>query len=215
MSEQEQEQPRGPLRIRSAELAAVSFPQRTIDLVVIPYETDALVPHPTDPSRMVVETVGRGAFDGVERRANRVRCLRDHDVQRPVGRFVSLSPSNDDGLIGRVRISKTPLGDETLELADDGILDASAGFRPFPGGETWLSRSAYRVTKAFLGHVALTPEPAYDGAEVLAVRAASRERPSEGHTRPDTPNLDLLRAADLSREYARLDRSFLPGVDDR
>lgn len=182
---------------REAQLLDVSFPERTIELIVIPYETETVVafqspPLPADrglEGKMLAERVARGAFDGIERRANRIRVNRDHRLDRTVGRALALHPSRAEGLVATVKISHTDLGDETLTLAQDGILDASAGFAPMTGGLRWLARNAYEVTKAWLGHIALTPDPAYEDATVLAVRSA--DAPEEGSR---TPNLDLVRS---------------------
>jgi HK97 family phage prohead protease len=201
-SETETARPAGELLYRTASLVGVSFPQRTIELVVMPYEEETLVER---AGRMVREIISRGAFDGIERRANRIRVNRDHDLARTVGRALAFHPSRDEGLVGEIRIAKTPLGDETLTLADDGILDASAGFLPFPGGEKWETRNRVRMLKCWLGHIALTPDPAYEGARVLAVRQAA-ERLIEETQRPATPNLDLVRAWRLQERYSRLDR---------
>jgi HK97 family phage prohead protease len=196
------EQPHGKLRLRSAQQIGVSFPQRTIELIVAPYETETLVEHPTEP-RMIFELFTRGAFAGIERRANRIKVNRDHDITRSVGRALALHPSREEGLVAEVRIARTPLGDETLTLADEGILDASAAYLPMPGGEKWEGRNRCRIERAWLGHIAMTPDPAYEGAQVLAVRSAAR-----GGGEPErvpTPNLDQIRAWRLADQYAKLD----------
>lgn len=182
--EPEPERPVGELWIRVAQLVDVSFAERTIELIVIPYETRTLVGY---QGRMVYESISRGAFDGIERRANRVRVNREHERMQTIGRAVAFHPSRDEGLVSELKIAKTPLGDETLELAADGCLDASAGFMPMPGSMQWQDRSAYRVTKAWLGHIAMTSEPAYEDARVLAVRSAGNQAASA------TPNLDTVR----------------------
>lgn len=176
----------------------VSFPERIIELVVMPYEEETVVEHPQRPGVAVVEICTRGAYDGIERRANRVKVNRDHSEQRIVGRALTLHPSRAEGLVGRLRIAKTALGDETLELAADDCLDASAGFRPMPGGLRWETRSRCRLLKCFLGHIAMVGEGAYPGARVLAVRDAVRVE------RPLTPNLDRLRAEMLRERYGSL-----------
>jgi phage head maturation protease len=102
-------------------------------------------------------------------------------------------------LVAELRIAQTPLGDETLALADEDCLDASAGFAPMSGGETWPERDWRRVTKAFLGHIAMTPDPAYSGAGVLAVRGAASSQSEP----PATPHLDEVRAWTLTERYAR------------
>ena len=141
--EAEPVRPAGDLWIRSAQLVDVSFAERTIEMIVIPYETPTLVGY---EGRMVKESIDRGAFAGIERRANRVRVNREHERMQTIGRAVRFHPSREEGLVSEVKIAKTPLGDDTLELAADGCLDASAAFAPMPGAMHWLTRSAYRVT---------------------------------------------------------------------
>src|SRR5262245_39283525 len=160
--------PDGELRFRTATQLGVDFPKRTIELVVTPYEEEAIVQY---KGRTVTEVFSRGAYDGLERRANRIRVNRDHDLARTVGRALAFHPSRREGLVAELRIARTELGEETLTLADEGILDASAGYLPMPGGEEWDGKTRVRITKAWLGHIALTPDPAYEGARVLAVRA--------------------------------------------
>ena len=193
------EQPPGQLEYRAAQTIGVSFPTRTIELVVMPYEEEALVPF---AGRMIREIVSAGAFDGIERRANRVKVNRDHDITRTVGRAVKFSPSREEGLVAEVRIAQTPLGDETLQLAEEEILDASAGFLPMPGGETWIGRSLRRLTKVWLGHIAMTPDPAFESARVLAVRSAE-EHPAQ-YESAGTPNLDQVRAWLLDSRYSQI-----------
>jgi HK97 family phage prohead protease len=172
--------PTGPIEVRTASTVDVSHVRRTIELVVMPYETPTSVAH---HGRTVTEIVSRGAFDTIARDGGRVRVNRDHDVQRTIGRAVKFDPNRHEGLIGEVRIARTALGDESLALADDGILDVSAGFGVLSGGERWETHSRRRLTKLWLDHVALTPIPAYESARVLAVR--------NGQSR--TPNLDRAR----------------------
>jgi len=192
------ELPGGELRIRAARQLGVDFPQRVVELVVMPYDTDALVDQPY--GRLVHESVAPGAFDGVEKRANRVRANRDHDLQRTVGRALSLHPDRPEGLVARIRIARTPLGDETLALADEECLDASAAFLPMAGGEQWnRTMDRVRLTKLWLGHIAMTPDPAYETANVLAVRSA----PAVVEARP---NLEQVRAWRLAERYDSLSR---------
>jgi HK97 family phage prohead protease len=194
------------LLVREAQIVDVSFPDRTIDLVVIPYDTEAVVPFPPPQpgvqwkGRMVRELITRGAFAGVEQRPNRVKVNRDHDVTRTVGRAVALHPSRPEGLVAEVRIARTPLGDETLELAADGILDASAAMRPMGAGAMeWLrDRSGYRIVKAWLAHIARVPDPAYESATVLGVRAG------QALTSAATPNLDVVRGWQAAERFGSL-----------
>jgi len=82
--------------------------------------------------------------------------------------------------------------------------DASAGFLPMPGGEKWEGRSLRRLSKLWLGHIAMTPDPAYESAQVLAVR----HNGSDGLTDASvvgTPNLDVVRGWLLEDMARRLE----------
>jgi len=178
--------PARPIEFRSVTDFSVRYADRIIELVAIPYDEDAFVPV---RGRYVHESVAPGSFQGVERRANRVKVNRDHDLQRTVGRAVALHPSRTEGLVAELRIAQTVLGDETLALAEDHSLEASVGFAAMPGGEHWLeNRSRRRITKAFLDHIGMVPEGAYEG-RVLAVRSAGTDPGPEILT----PNLDEIR----------------------
>jgi phage head maturation protease len=190
MSDDVDLRPARPIEFRSVSDFQVSWEERTIELVAMPYDADAAV---MVRGRPVIESCARGAFEGVERRANRVKVNRDHDLTRTVGRAVALHPSRTEGLIAELRIARTPLGDETLALADDRSLEASVGFAAMPGGEQWLeNRARRRIIKAFLDHIAMVPEGAYEG-RVLAVRAPLpvSEIPAMAVS---TPHLDEVRA---------------------
>jgi HK97 family phage prohead protease len=197
-TETETPRPLGVIEVRSAQLVDVRYPQRLIDIVVMPYEQEAVVEF---QGRLIREVCSRGAYDGVQRRANRVKVNRDHDITRTVGRCRALYPSRDEGLVAEIKVAATPLGDETLALAEDGVLDASAGFLPFPGGEQWLeNRSLRRLVKCWLGHIAMVPDPAYEGANMLALRTAT-----VGEILPPapvlTPNLDAMRLWELEHRF--------------
>lgn len=166
--------PRAPLEFRFAETLDVRLPERIITVLAAPYEIETA--RAAKDGRMIFETFSRGTFDGIERRSNRVTVNRDHDLARTVGRAVAFHPARDEGLISDLRISRTPLGDETLELAIDGALGASVGFAALPDGEQWSQhRTRRRLTRAWLGHIAMVADPAYEGTQVLAVRAAAED----------------------------------------
>ena len=192
----------GELRIRGRDdgvhVTDVSFPNRTIELVVAPYDSPTEVFQPY--GRVVTESIARGAFDGIETRPGRVRVNRDHDARRTVGKVLSFHPSRTEGLVAEIRVANTDLGTETLELAAEDCLDASAAFRPRKGGEQWQGRSRVRITDAWLGHIAMTPDPAYVDARVLAVRQGGPQAPTEDVSA--TPNLDQVRAWLLSDSLA-------------
>lgn len=182
------------VEFRSSEVVGVSFPKRTIELVVMPYEQEAVIEY---RGRPVTEICSRGAYDGVQLRTSRIKVNREHNFSSLCGKAVALHPSNEDGLVAELRMAPTPLGEESLVLADEGILDASAGFGLLrsengvgpvvPNAEVWETRSRRRLNHLHLDHIALTASPAYDGAHVLAVRnLAADPAPSP------TPNRDRL-----------------------
>jgi HK97 family phage prohead protease len=180
-----------PLELRSVETLDVRHPERIVEIVCAPYDVEQPV---LRRGEWVVESFAPHSFDGVERRANRVKVNRDHDLTKTVGRAVALHPSRQVGLVAELRISRTPLGDETLELAADGVLDASVGFAPMPGGEVWTeNRSRRRVERAWLGHIALVPDPAYEDAQALDVRSMTGAVSDTG-SESATPRLDQVLA---------------------
>lgn len=167
---------RGPLELRAVtETLDVDFPERRIRLVVMPYEQETVVAY---RGRPVIEVCAPGAFEGIEKRHRLPRAFRDHDRRAVFGHASSLDGAHPHGLIADIEVSPTPLGDETLTLAQAGDLDASAGFNVMRGGEQWTSdRQRRRLTKLWLDHIALTADPAYPGAQVLDVREAETEMP--------------------------------------
>lgn len=186
------------IEIRSAQLAGVRFADRLIDLVVVPYGVEAEVPH---QGRMIRELVERGAFGSIDAVRRRISVNRDHDLRSIVGKAISFDPDAEDGLLATIKIASTPHGDEALQLASEGMLDASAGM--LPKAQTWeRGRSLRRITKAWLHHIALTPDPAYTDARVLAVRAAEPPPPAAGAS--STPLLDAWRAEQLEQRFASL-----------
>jgi HK97 family phage prohead protease len=168
--------PSGKIEVRAATKLDISFAKRTIDLVVMPYETETVVAY---EGRMIGEIVSRGAFDDINERGDRVRVNRDHDVRRTVGRAVAFDAKRREGLVATCKISDTELGRESLTLAADHVLGGSAGFRVV--SEQWQGSSYRRLNRLWLHHIALTPDPAYETADVLAVRNWP------------TPNLDKAR----------------------
>jgi phage head maturation protease len=205
---------------QGVEVRSVSFPQRIIEVVAMPYDRETEVEY---RGRMVRESVAPGAFGTIATRPNRVNVYRDHDRTRQTGKALTFHPSRQEGLVAELLIGKTELGTETLSLAAEGMLDASAGFgvltrsdgRP---GEEWPERNTRRLTWLWLDHIAMVPDPAYQDARVLSVRQTGTDvrvedgDAGEGLTAAPggivvaTPNLDQARALRLGDMYARLSR---------
>jgi HK97 family phage prohead protease len=78
-----------------------------------------------------------------------------------------------DGLYGAWRIFDTPAGNTALTMYREGeITGLSIGFKPNPGaGSRKTADGVIERLSGHLDHVALTSEPVYAGASVLAVRS--------------------------------------------
>jgi HK97 family phage prohead protease len=194
-----EDEPRAPIEYRDSKLAGVNYDQRTIELIVVPYDEVAVVEY---RGELWNETFCRGAYDGIEKRPGRVRGNRDHDDRRLVGKAVRFFPSRNEGLVAEVRISRTPLGDETLALADDDVLGVSAGFAARARDQEFERRTmTRRIKRAFLDHIAFVPDPAYAGAGVLAVRSSgSQQTTAADLPKLVTPDLDELLAWHRARQ---------------
>jgi HK97 family phage prohead protease len=182
------EQQRAPVEFReAAAVESVDFAQRIVKLIAVPYGEPAPVMYRGEPWSEIME---RGAFDGLEKRPNRIRANRDHDRSRTVGKALRFWPDDQRGLIAEIRIGQTLLGDETLSLAAEDMLSASIGFAVRPADQRLDRATKTRhIRTAFLDHISFVEAPAYDGARVLAVRHGETESEA-GMAIPKTPRLD-------------------------
>jgi phage head maturation protease len=194
-----EEAPAEPILFRSSTVADVNFSQRIIEVIAAPYDEETVVPWRGEAWR---EMFLRGAWDGIEKRPNRVRANREHDKSRTVGKVVNFWPSRQEGLVAAVRIAQTPLGDETLALANEDCLGCSVGYAA-RGRDVELDKTSRpglrRVKRAFLDHLAFDPDPFYAGATVLSVRSASAPAVDLA-PRVETPALDELIAWQRARK---------------
>lgn len=195
---------------RTATLADVNYPKRMIELIAMPYETPTTI---HDLGRSYEEVVSRNAFAGVEERNGRVRVNRAHKLEEVIGRAERLHSSRQEGLVAEIRISRTDEGERALVQADEGLLDASAGFmlladrdgKVYPDAEVWETRNRRRLNRLWLHHIALTADAAYETARVLAVR----QRADHDLTAAVLgPNREQLRQQELLRLEADLDARY-------
>lgn len=177
-------------QFRAATIDEVAFGKREITLIAVPYDTETTINEWEGPIR---EKFMPGSFAGVESRAKYITLNRDHSRERLIGTTKALDPKNARGLIATMRVSDTLLGTESLQLALDGALFASIAFS-VRSQDMVIKDGIRTIYRAFLHHIALTPEPAYEGAEVLDVRSGEPLPPTP------TPNLDI--AAQILREIA-------------
>lgn len=168
---------------RTASVDNVNFEQRIITVIACPYEQATEVLYHNEAWN---EIVSRSAFAGIQRK-NKIRVNREHDRVLTVGKVVGYYPDRNEGLVIDTYIAQTPLGQETLELARDGILDGSVGMKVAMSDQVLDRRNrTRRINRAFLDHFAFTADPAYEGAQVLSVRANPKDAPP----RTPTPGLD-------------------------
>ena len=184
--------PGAPILYRSSAVTGVNFAQRIIEFVAAPYDEEATVLWRGEPWR---EMFLRGAWDGIEKRPNRVKANREHDKTRTVGKIVNFWPSRAEGLVGAARIAQTALGDETLALADENCLGASVGYAA-RARDVELDRGNHlrRVRRAFMDHLSFVSDPTWESAAVLTVRSSTIQPPAAAGLPPlVTPALDELR----------------------
>jgi HK97 family phage prohead protease len=160
---------RPPIETRAVvAISDVDKRERLVEVIAVPYDQEALVPYREEMWR---ESFARGAFDGIEKRKEIWPVNREHNREATVGKVQRWWPERAEGLVAEVYISNTPRGDETLQLAGDGVLRASIGFgarmRDMVLNRTDMTR---RIKKAFINHLAFVENPAYAGAEILDVR---------------------------------------------
>lgn len=166
----------------------VDFKQRIIDVIAAPYDQEAEIMWRGEPWR---EVFTRSAFNGIEDHAGRIPVNREHLRGDTVGKVVRLDPYDSRGLLASLKIARTPRGDDTLQLASEGMLGASIGYFVKRGSDVELNRRAMlrRVRRAFLDHLAMTDSPAYVGAQTVAVRAELLAQQAAGKPLV-TPSLD-------------------------
>ena len=178
------------IETRAAVVGNVDFGERIISLIAVPYEQRCQIAYRQE---IWEEEFARTAFDGIETRSKRIPANREHNPALLVGRAISTNPHHPEGLAVDIKISRTELGDETLELANDEVLSASAGFMvKDPHRDMVINRRSKvrRIHRAFLDHIALVGSPAYVGARVLAMRSEDRPLEAELPPLPSTPLLD-------------------------
>jgi HK97 family phage prohead protease len=179
-----------------AAVVAEDFSQRIVDVIAVPYEQEAEVPVRGEIWREVFD---RHAFDGIEDHAGRVPVNREHTLGDTVGRVVRLDPYDERGLVASIKIARTQRGEDTLQLAAEGMLGASIGYYVKRRSDVQENRKIMlrRVMKAFLAHIAMTDSPAFVGAGTLAVREELAAQITAGEQPLVTPSLDEWMADDV------------------
>ena len=142
-----------------------------------------------------LEMFARGAFRGVCKAPQRVMLDFEHSplVANVVGTGRELT-EHEDGLHGTFRMLDTPAADTALELVRAGIVTGlSVAAIPLGPGRRGPSGETVR-TNCHLDRVALCRQPAYQGAQISAVRSVSQARPTllEDLRPPRNERLEML-----------------------
>lgn len=151
----------------SANIKAADTKRRTITGLVVPFHK------PGNTSAGLVE-FALGAFGDLD--ATKVKVLRQHDANAPVGWATSLTVT-PGGIIGELRIAETNAGNDILVEAAEGLRDGiSVG--------AFIEDSEQRgdvlvVTAARLVEISLVTEPAFSDARVTEVAASAAEENPE------------------------------------
>lgn len=180
LAEQEQEQV-GLVRTFPVELAEGDG--RTLETRIAPYNVSAMVSDPPD-FRPYQEMFLPGAFERQVNAANHAgRTLgiwlnfeHEQGLRGIIGRGTQLRDETD-GLYGTFRMDEGPDADKALRFVNDGELTGlSLEFRAVKGGSRWLGGVRQRL-RAHIDRVSLCRFPAYEQAQVLAVRSEAGELP--------------------------------------
>jgi len=156
---------------------------RTIAGIAVPWQI------PKRVTSQLREQFAYGAFPRQLRAPHRVRFAREHvDLGGTLIGPTRMLRNDASGLYGEWYASKTPMGDETLELVKDGALyQLSVGFREAQNRH--LGDGTVERVSADLFEVAVVQEGTYgDDAAVIEVRSMA-----DALDQLLTPNLDRAR----------------------
>lgn len=156
---------------------------RTLETRIAPYNVSAMVSDPPD-YRPYQEMFLPGAFERQVNAANTAgRTLgiwlnfeHEQGLRGIIGRGTQLR-DQPDGLYGTFRMDEGADADKALRFVNDGELTGlSMEFRAVKGGSRWLDGVRQRL-HAHIDRVSLCRFPAYQQAQVLAVRTEPVELP--------------------------------------
>lgn len=168
----------GDLLTRAATVEEIDADRRMVDVCLMTYEREAQV------GDQLWEVFTRGAFKAAVGNPSRVKMsAQGHQLGTVIGQATELR-DEDAALYGRLMISDTAAGRDTLTLLRDRVLEElSVEFRTVARGYK-VTRSPkglhVRHDKALLVGVSPVAAGAYgDGSRVLALRAQQADRQRE------------------------------------
>jgi phage head maturation protease len=146
--------------------------QRQIDAIALPYNTFATVSDGTE----VMFKPGSLKFE----RAPRVFMF--HDATKVIG-VVSETVDTPEAMLASMKLAKTSLADDALELAGMGAFAVSVGVNPTKS--TVDAQGRVIVSEATWEELSLVPTPAFAGSQITQVLAQAEEVVLASPTEPD------------------------------
>jgi HK97 family phage prohead protease/HK97 family phage major capsid protein len=146
---------------------------RQIDAIAVPYNTFATVSDGTEVSFMP----GSLKFD----RAPRVFMF--HDSTKVVG-VVAETVDTPEAMLASLKLARTSMADDALELAGMGAFAVSVGVNPIKS--TIDAQGRVIVSEAQWEEISLVPTPAFSGAQITQVLASADDSVLSSDEEPDT-----------------------------
>jgi HK97 family phage major capsid protein len=147
--------------------------QRQIDAIALPYNTFATVSDGTE----VMFRPGSLKFE----RAPRVFMF--HDATKVIG-VVSETVDTPEAMLASMKLAKTSLADDALELAGMGAFAVSVGVNPTKS--TVDAQGRVIVSEASWEELSLVPTAAFSGSQITQVLAQAEEVVLASAQEPDT-----------------------------
>jgi phage head maturation protease len=153
---------------------------RQIDAIAVPYNVFATVSDGTEVSFLP----GSLKFD----RAPRVFMF--HDPTKVVG-VVADTVDTPEAMLASLKLARTSMADDALELAGMGAFAVSVGVNPTKS--TIDAQGRMIVSEATWEEISLVPTPAFSGSQILEVRASADDSVLTSEEEPDTdPTLEQV-----------------------
>lgn len=118
------------------------------------------------------DIISKGAFNKTMERKDRIKVLWQHN--EPIGKSLNMG-TDSKGLFVEGKISKTRLGDEAIELMNDGVIDQmSIGFS-IPNGKSEYNEKGNRlIHEVKLFEYSLVTFPMNEKAIITSVKSLSQ-----------------------------------------
>jgi HK97 family phage prohead protease len=117
------------------------------------------------------DIISKGAFNKTMERKDRIKVLWQHN--EPIGKSMGMS-ADSKGLFVEGKISKTRLGDEAIELMQDGVIDQmSIGFSIPSGKSDYNDKGNRLIHEVKLYEYSLVTFPMNEKAIITSVKSVS------------------------------------------